>query len=174
MDLGDSLITAFVIVLFAVLLTIFPLLMTANYMDNASQATLQTQITDFVNNICNTGKITKEDYDKFEENINGPNSYNIEIEVKVLDETPSKNITEESLNSQTGENRYVTYYTSQIMEQLDGVDSSGVLLLKEGDQVHVSVANINKTMAQQLASPVGAEISTIMAETTKVCTMNGM
>lgn len=47
-------------------------------------------------------------------------------------------------------------------------------MLKEGDQVHISIANTNKTMAQQLASFVSTDISTIIAETTQVCTMNGI
>ena len=47
-------------------------------------------------------------------------------------------------------------------------------MLKEGDQVHVSIANSNKTMAQQLASIVSADISTIIAEITQTCTMNGI
>ena len=118
MDFGDSLITAFVILLFSVMITVFPLLITANFMDDASQATLQAQTTDFVNEICNTGKITKANFDKFEENINSPNTYNIEIDVKVLDETPNKQITMNNSNN-IGENVYITYYTSQILEQLD-------------------------------------------------------
>lgn len=173
MDYGDTLIVAFVIVLFAVMLTVFPLLLTANYMDSASQATLQTQMTNFVNEICDTGKITKEAYDKFEEHINGPNSYNIEIEVKVLDENPSKQITQGD-PTKAGENVYVSYYTSQIIDQLDDKTRSGVVLLKEGDQIHISIANTNKTFAQQLASIVNVDISTIIAETTQVCTMNGI
>ncbi len=174
MDFGDSLITAFVILLFSIIITIFPLLITANHLDSASQATLQTQMTDFVNQICDTGKITKDEYDKFEEIINGPNSYNIEIDVKVLDENPTKEIiqrNEQNGGNNQGENVYVTYYTSQILEQLD---KNGVLLLKEGDQVHISIVNTNKTMAQQLASPINVDISTIIAETTQVCTINGI
>lgn len=118
MDFGDSLITSFVILLFAIMITVFPLLITSNYVDSASQATLQTQLTDFINEICNTGKITQANYDKFEENINGPNVYNIEIDVKVIDENPSKKITDNN-NKEIGENMYVTYYTSQILKQLD-------------------------------------------------------
>ena len=118
MDFGDSLLAAFVILLFAIMITVFPLLITANFMDSASQATLETQVADFVNEICNTGKITIANYDKFEENINGPNVYNIEIEVKVVDENPSKRITNDN-SRKIGENVSVTYYTSQIIDQLD-------------------------------------------------------
>ncbi len=114
MDFGDSLITAFVILLFAIIITVFPLLITANHLDSASQATLQTQMTNFVNQICDTGKITKEAYDQFEENINGPNSYNIEIEVKVLDENPAREITEASGNISNRRKRlcYLLYFTN--------------------------------------------------------------
>ena len=65
MNLGDTLITIFVMLLITCIFFIFPLMITANQNDSATQVTLQTSMTDFVNEICNTGKITRENYDKF-------------------------------------------------------------------------------------------------------------
>lgn len=170
MNLGDTFITIFVILLVAGMFFVFPLILTANENDSAAQVSLQTSMTNFVNEICDTGKITKESYDKFIEIITGPNTYDIKIEVKVLDENPSKKITANN-PTQIGENVFVTYYTSQIVQQLD---EKGLLLLKEGDQVHISIANTNTTLAQQLSLIKGSSISTITAETTQSCMVNGI
>lgn len=170
MNLGDTFITIFVIILVTCIFFIFPLMLIAYENDSASQVSLQTCMTDFVNNICDTGKITKENYDKFIETITGSNTYNIEIEVKVADDTPMKKITEAN-PTQIGEKVFVTYYNSQIVQQLD---AQGCLLLKEGDQVHVSIKNTNTTLSQQLSLTTSSDISTIIAETTQICTINGI
>lgn len=170
MNLGDTLITIFVMLLITCIFFIFPLMMTANQNDIAAQVTLQTSMTDFVNEICNTGKLTKENYDKFIEIITGPNTYNIEIDIKVLDENPSKKVTE-TYPTQIGEKVFITYYTSQIVQQLD---EKKTLLLKEGDQVHISITNTNTTLLQQLSLIKSNSISTIIAETTQTCTVNGI
>lgn len=173
MNLGDTLITIFVMILVTCIFFIFPLMLIANENDSASQVSLQTSMTDFVNNICDTGKITKENYDKFIETITGANTYNIEIEVKVADDTPMKKITKEQ-PTQIGEKVFVTYYNSQIVQQLDDKEKGECLLLKEGDQVHVSITNTNTTLSQQLSLTTRSDISTIIAETTQTCTINGI
>lgn len=170
MNLGDTFITIFVIILITTILFIFPVIFISNELDSASQVSLQTSMTDFINEICNTGKLTKENYDKFIETITGPNTYNVEIEIKVLDENPSRTVTFE-YPTRIGENANVVYYTSQIIETLD---SDGYLMLKEGDQVRVYIANTNKTISQILSSPTSSEIATIIAETTQTCTVNGI
>ena len=148
-------------------------MVTSNQLNNASQISLQTNLANFINEICDTGKITRESYDRFEETINGPNVYNIEIEVKVLDENPNKKTTTESTYSTIGEDVYVVYYTSQILQQLDS-DEHGTVLLKEGDQVHIYIANTNATILQQISATSRNDISTIIAEATQTCTINGM
>lgn len=172
MNLGDSFTTIFVMLLITSILFIFPLMIISNQVESASQISLQTQMTDFVNEICNTGKLTKNNYDKFIETITGPNTYDIQIEIKVLDENPSKRTTADN-STQKGENVYVTYYTSQIVSQLDTKDGDGLVLLKEGDQVHVYIANTNTTISQQLSSSTISDMSNIIAETTQTCIMNG-
>lgn len=177
MNLGDSLITIFVIAFVTVIFFIFPLMSTANLNDSVAQVTLKTNLENFVNQICDTGKIQKEDYDKFLERINVGNTYDVQIDVKVLDDTPNKKVVANSGN--VGENAYVTYYNSQILDQLykkddSGKDDPGVLYLKEGDQVHISIKNTNVTLSQQLMPTLRADISTIVAEKTRECTINGI
>ncbi len=174
MNLGDTFITIFVILLVACIFFIFPLMVTANQSDSASQVSLQTYMTNFVNEICDTGKITKESYDKLIETITGPNTYQIEIEVKILDDNPSKKIIDKNPNidlTKIEKNVSVSYYTSQIVKQLD---ENGCLFLKEGDQVHISIKNDNSTLSNQLSLFSNSEISTIVAETTQTCTVNGI
>lgn len=173
MNFGDTLVTVFIMVLCTCIFFIFPLMLTANESDIASQVSLQTSMTDFVNEICDTGKITKENYDKFIQKITGPNTYNIEIEIKILDENPSKKITSD-IPTQTGENVFISYYTSQVIQQLDDTEKGNCLLLKEGDQIHVSISNTNSTLSQQLSIPLSSDISMIVAETVQTCTVNGM
>ena len=116
-------------------------------------------------------KITQENYDSYVSTLaTTGNTYDIELEVKVLDENPNKKVTVNN-PTQIGENVFVTYYTSQIVQQLD---KEGCLLLKEGDQVHVSIANTNVTLAQQLSLSKGSGIATIIAETTQSCLINGV
>jgi len=170
MNLGDTFITIFVMILITSVLFIFPLMIISNQVDSASEVCLQNYMTDFVNEVCNTGKLTKDNYNKLIEKITGPNTYNIEIEIKILDENPNRKITQAE-PTKIGEDVYVSYYTSQIVNQLD---NNGRILLKEGDQVHVYIANTNTTLSQQLASySIINNMSNIIAETTQVCTMNG-
>lgn len=173
MNLGETFITIFVIVLVSAILFIFPLMIISNQVDSASQISLQTYLTDFINEICDTGKITKTSYDKFIERITGPNVYNVEIELKILDNNPNKKTTADN-STKLGEDVYVTYYTSQIVQQLDDKNFDGCVFLKEGDQVHVYIANTNTTILQQLSITPKSDLPTIVAESTQTCTVNGM
>lgn len=146
--MGDSLITVVVIMLAAVLMFVFPMMAVSERSDDISQLTVQTATTEFVDNIRATGKITIEDYDKFIQTINaGGNTYEVEMEAKILDENVGIKVTQEE-KDKIGENDYYSMYTTQIMESLNS--SQGRLKLKEGDMVLVSVKNTNVTISQLL------------------------
>ena len=169
--MSDTLITVIAIALAAVLMFVFPLMTMSDRTDDVAQLTVEVATTEFVDRVRSTGKITGSNYDKFLETITSTgNTYNIDIDIKVLDENPSKKITANT-PTQKGEKVFVTYYTSQIVQQLD---EKGTLFLKEGDQVHVSITNTNTTLSQLLSLPTSNDISTIMAETTQTCTVNGI
>ena len=146
--MGDTLITVIAIVLAAVLMFVFPLMTMSDRTDDVSQLSVETATTDFVDDVRTTGKLTMDKYSKFVENISATgNSYDVEMELNVLDENPGKKTTQTS-SEKIGENVYYSVYTSQIEDKLKS--GNGVYKLKEGDIVSVDVKNTNQTLSQQL------------------------
>ena len=144
----DDILSAIIgIALAAILMFIFPLITMADRTDDVSQLTVKIATSEFANDVMATGKITSERYDQLINNLGSTgNTYNIEIEPKILDENSSRKITQNDHTS-AGENVYYSIFTSQI---LDTIKKQEVFYLKEGDIISVSVKNENQTMAQQL------------------------
>lgn len=67
--LGESITAIGVMAGAAVILFIGPVMNMANRSDDISQTILQTEVTQFVNNVCTTGELTLEELSKFEEKI---------------------------------------------------------------------------------------------------------
>lgn len=171
--MGDTLITVVAIALAAVLMFVFPLMTMSDRTDDVSQLAVETTTTEFVDNIRTTGKLTMDKYSKFVENISSTgNTYDVEMEVKVLDENPGKKTTQAQA-TKIGENVYYSMYTSQIMDSLE----QGTLALKEGDIFSASVKNTNTTLSQQLKNffykVSGNDTYTIAAEHAGIVTANG-
>ncbi len=172
--MSDTLITIVAILLAAILMFIFPLLSMSERGDDISQLSVATATTDFVDNARSVGKITLEEYSKLISTIYATgNSYDVELEVKVLDENVGKKSawTEGTV---IGENVYYSIYTSQIVESLE---KNGVYAMKEGDIFSASVKNTNKTMSQTIRgvfySIAGSDVYSIAAQHSGVCTANG-
>ncbi len=145
--MGDSLITIVAIFLAAILMFVFPLMSISERNDDIAQLGIQTAVTEFVDKATSTGKISLDDYSAFVQTLGATgNSYDIELEVKVLDENPGKKTTW-AVSDKIGENTYYSLYTSQIEEELE---KNGKKVLKEGDVVSVSVKNTNTTISQML------------------------
>ena len=176
--MGDTLITIVAIGLAAVLMFVFPLMTMSDRTDDVSQLTVETATTEFVDNVRTTGKLTMDKYSKFVENISATgNSYDVEMELKVLDENPGKKTTQAEA-TKIGENVYYSMYTSQILDSLEPSGSqTKVLTLKEGDIFSASVKNTNSTLSQQLKnffySVTGNDTYTIAAEHAGIVTANG-
>ena len=151
--MSDTLMTVIAILVGAVLLFIFPLLSVSERSDDISQLTVQTATTEFVDNSRAIGKITIENYEKLQNTIAATgNEYDIEMELKILDENVGKK-SAWTQGTVIGENVYYSVYTSQIVDQLvDTSGGSGVYTMKEGDIFSVSVKNTNKTMSQTIRS----------------------
>ena len=156
--MGDTLITIVAIFLAAILMFVFPLMSISERNDDISQLGVQTATVQFVDNIRSTGRITQNNYALFVQTLAATgNSYDIELEVKVLDENPGKKAAQASMDK-IGENVYYSEYTSQIKADLENSDfnddniynDTGVKKLKEGDIVSCSVKNTNTTIAQML------------------------
>ena len=172
--MSDTLITVIAIALAAVLMFVFPLMTMSDRTDDVSQLAVETTTTDFVDEVRTTGKITPDKYNKFIENIGSTgNTYNVEMQVQVLDENPvKKTLTLQS--DKIGENAYYSVYTSQIEEVLNNNKNYN---LKEGDMFSVSVKNTNQTLAQQLKNffytVVGNDTYTIAASHGGMVTATG-
>lgn len=173
--MSDTLVTVIAIALAAILMFVFPLITMSDRTDDVSQLAVETATTEFVDEIRTTGKITPDRYSKFIENIGSTgNTYNVEIEVRILDENPGKKATQVE-SSKIGENVYYSVYTSQIVN--DYIDKDKTYKLKEGDIVSVSVKNTNQTLSQQLKNffytVVGKDTYTIAASHGGIVTATG-
>lgn len=149
--MSDILMTVVAILLATLLMFLFPLMSVAERSDDMSMLTVQTAVTEFVDNSRAIGKITMANYQKLVSVIEATgNTYDIEIEVKKLDENVGKKSVWTS-GTVIGENIYYSVYTSQITDKLDDSHGgNGVYNMSEGDILSVSVKNTNKTMAQTI------------------------
>ena len=177
--MGDTLITIVAIALAAVLMFVFPLMTMSDRTDDVSQLAVETSTTEFVDDVRTTGKLTMDKYSKFVENISATgNAYDIEMEIKTLDENPGKKTTQAAA-TKIGENVYYSRYTSQILDDLEPTSTAQnrVLALKEGDIFSVSVKNTNATLSQQLKNffykVSGNDTYTIAAEHAGIVKANG-
>ena len=176
--MGDTLITVVAIGLAAVLMFVFPLMTMSDRTDDVSQLAVETATTDFVDDVRTSGKLSMDKYSKFVETISSTgNSYDVEMEINVLDENPGKKASQ-AVEKKIGENVYYTMYTSQIMDQINPKSGdTKTLALKEGDMFTASVKNTNTTLSQQLKnffySVTGNDTYTIAAEHGGIVTANG-
>lgn len=171
--MGDSLITVIAIFLAAILMFIFPLMAMADRSDDISQLSVQTETTEFVDDVRTTGKLTAAKYQNYVEKISATgNTYDVQLKIQRLDENPGKK-TSQVEATKIGENVYYSEYTTQILKDLE----SGSVLLKEGDIVTASAKNTNTTMSQELKSFIykvtGNDQYSISAEHSGIVTTNG-
>lgn len=171
----DDILSAIIgIALAAILMFIFPLITMSDRADDISQLTVKIATTEFAEEVKATGKISADGYSKFIQNIGSTgNTYNVELEVRVLDENPSRRLISIQSGEEDGENLYYSIYTSQILKTLENYD----YILKEGDIFIVSVKNTNQTMAQQLKNffytVIGRDTYTIAATGSGMVTATG-
>lgn len=173
--MSDTLITVVAILLAAILMFIFPMMSVAERSDDVSQLSVQTAVNEFVDNSRTTGKITIENYSKLVNKLNATgNAYEIEMEVKLLDENVGKK-TAWTQSQVIGENTYYSVYTSQIMDVLEQDNTS--YNMKEGDIFSVSVKNTGRTLAQMIRgvfySISGSDTYQIAAQHAGAVTANG-
>lgn len=146
--MGDTLITVIAIFLAATLMFVFPLVSVSDRNDDIAQLTVQTETVEFVDNIRATGKLTQANYDAYVQKISATgNVYDIEMEIRHLDENPGKK-SAQTASEKIGENVYYSEYASQINEKLN--KNNGIIPLKSGDFVVVNAKNTNTTIAQSL------------------------
>ena len=148
--MDDTFISIIAVIVASIIMFIFPFVILADRNDDIAQLTVETLTEEFVDSVIKTGKITSEDYQKFILRLDASrNTYDINIEVKILDENPSKKVTDDTGTS-LGVNTYYSIFTSQIEEKFVVPDSK--IILKEGDEIFVTVKNNSKTLSQTLKS----------------------
>ncbi len=177
-EIGDSFIMIVAFMLAALLMFIFPLMTMADRTDDVTQMSVKTATTEFVNKMRTTGKITPDDYNQFMQVIlSTGNTYDVEIEVKVLDENPGKK-TVQVEREKIGENEYYAVFTAQVLNVIaPETGTPQTYPLKEGDIISVKVKNISLTLAQQLKNffytVIGNNTYTIAAEDGGIVTVTG-
>lgn len=161
-----------------VLMFVFPVMTMSDRTDEMSQLSVETATTEFVDTVRTTGKLTADNYDRFVQVINSTgNTYDIEMEAKILDENPGKKTTQVQADK-IGENVYYSKYTSQLLDELyteDGDKKS--ISFKEGDYFSASVKNTNTTLSQQFKNffytVTGNDTYTVSAQHGGLITANG-
>ena len=181
--MGESLTTIIAIFLAAILMFVFPLMSISERNDDLSQMIASSATADFVNNVVKTGKITTDNYQNLVLSLQSSgNSYDIDLEVKILDENASKVVTDADVKS-VGNNAYYSIYTTQIEDRLQrssansDLNYNGKLILKQGDVIAVTVKNSNATFSQALKSfyyrATGSDIHIIVATSSGTVAING-
>lgn len=173
-DTPISIIGIFVAV---ILMFLVPFVLLSDRNDDISQLIVQNATASFVDEVLKNGVITSDNYQRFMNTLNGSgNTYEIDMEVKILDKNASQKYTQESL--QIGENEYYSIYTSQIEEILSSVGGGAdKLVLKEGDLFFVTVRNTSKTLSQSIKNIYykikGEDLHIIVATGSGAIAING-
>lgn len=154
----DTTLSVIGIMIASIIMFIVPLLLIADRSDDISQLVVQTAASEFVDEVIKSGKITKDNYQRFVSSLQSSgNTYDIDIEVKILDESTSKMVTDSNPQS-IGNNTYYSIFTSQIEDKIrissTNVNNNltGKLILKQGDEIYVTVKNNSPTLSQTLKS----------------------
>ena len=154
----DTFVTIIGVITASIIMFIGPLILISDRSDDVSQLLAQTATAEFVNEVIKEGKITNDSYQRFISSLQSSgNTYDVDIEVKILDETTSKIVTDED-PTKIGNNTYYSIFTSQIEDKI-GISSqnitynrTGQLILKQGDLIFVTTKNSSQTLSQVLKS----------------------
>lgn len=143
----DIPITIGAIVLTVIVIIVIPVITMADRFDTTTQTEVDAILSDFVEEVRTTGKLTQEKYSQLTTNLDSLGyTFDVEMEIKSLDENQRKKASQ-TAKDKIGENSYYSYYTSQIEEQLE---NNGSITLIPGSIVSAKVINTNPTMAQQM------------------------
>lgn len=145
--MSDTLMSIIGIMLAVILMFIFPLMVLAGNNDEIAQTIVEIAVSDFVNQVATKGKITRNDYNALIQKLGATgNTYDIQIEVKILDDNPRR-VTTTSNPNLSGEYKYYSVYTSTIMYD---VNRNSEFLLKNDDYIIVTAKSTNQTMGTLL------------------------
>lgn len=145
--MSETLVTVIAIFLAATLMFVFPMMSLSERNDDIAQLSVQTATSEFVDNVRTSGVVSQKQYSNYLQTLNATgNSFDVEVELKILDENLSSKVGQAS-STKIGENVYYSVYTSQIEEVLNSKEK---YLLKEGDIISVTAKNTNTTISEML------------------------
>ena len=114
----ETVVTVIGMFIAIIIMFIVPMLLIADTTDDISELVVQTATAEFVDDVIKTGKITSSRYSEFLTSLEtSGNTYEVEMEVKILDENTAKAITAVRPD-EIGNNTYYSLYTSQIEEKI--------------------------------------------------------
>ncbi len=174
--MSDTLMTIIGIFLAVILMFIFPIMEMTGKNDEISQTIVQVAVSDFVNKVSTQGKITQFDYNELVHKLYATgNSYDIQIEAKILDDNPRRDVTTAN-SEELGEYKYYSVYTNAILEKVLG-EENGEYVLKKDDYIVVTAKNTNITIATQFKNMfyklIGKETYTIGTSSSSVVVNGG-
>ena len=179
------------IIIAAIIMFLVPLILIADRSDDISQLVVQTATAEFVNDIIKSGKITTKEYANLKNMLaTTGNSYDVDIEVEILDYNTAQRYTTDPEHTENAfdsgnKNTYYSIYTSQIEERLRKSDyyddetynDTGALILKEGDSISVTVKNTSATLSQSLKNIYykvkGEDVHIILVTASGTIAING-
>ena len=145
--MGNTVVTVITIFIAAILMFVFPLMAISERNDDITQQAVEVSVQEFVDEATTKGKITADSYEKLISDLNATgNTYEVSMEVQILDENPGKKTTTTS-GDLIGENVRYSVFTTTIEQELT---TKGVYNLKKGDIVIVTAKNTSQTLAQTL------------------------
>ena len=181
---GNSATSVIIVLLVVVVLTAGMIITFERKVDNVLQQEAQKIVEEFVAEVANTGKLTQNQYQTFQNQLNTKTGKNcdIKLEAQILDENPGKK-TAQANYTKIGENVYVEYTDTQILPQI-GIavgnatvnTKSDTYIFKPGDIFSCTVTSEDST-AQNLKSSVlsysNAGEQTLSASSSAMCTVQG-
>ena len=172
----ETTVTIIGLLIASIILFIVPVILISDISDDIAELVVQTATAEFVNDVIKSGEITSNRYQQFISSLQSSgNTYEIEMEVKILDENTSKYVTDFEPEA-IGNNTYYSIYTSQIEAKI-GASADGRLVLKQGDCISVTVRNSSATFSQALNSVYystkGNDIHIIAASASGTVAING-
>lgn len=179
----ETTVTVIGLLIAVIIMFIVPVILIADRSDDISQLVVQTVTAEFVDDVIKTGKITENRYQQFINSLYASgNTYEIDMEIKILDENTAKKVTD-AHPEEIGNNTYYSIFTSQIEDMIglsaenDNNNALGKLILKQGDVISVTIKNESATFSQSLKSfyynAIGEDIHIISATASGTIAIDG-
>ncbi len=135
----------------------FIMLSTANDVDKALEASVQQDISTFVKECANEGRVTLEKVNKLQTSVNSHGIlFDLKIWVERQSNTPTKKTTQ--LNNQMTE---ATPFVTEEYSPDDEIFKNGGLILRENDILGASAENISPTNEDAHSGNTGKDYSTM-------------